>query len=90
MSVTKLSSSEFRAAIEGVETIAVVKFYGSFCRLCTRIAPEFEKVSKDYEGQASFFEVHVAPIDASQHALCPGAASPDVACVLHCCIGTTD
>ena len=37
------------------DRIVAVKFYASWCRACKSIAPKFERLAKEFEGEARFY-----------------------------------
>ena len=39
------------------DRIVAVKFYASWCRACKTIAPKFERLAKEFEGDAGFYEI---------------------------------
>mmetsp|Transcript_89273 Transcript_89273/g.171207 ORF Transcript_89273/g.171207 Transcript_89273/m.171207 type:complete len:436 (-) Transcript_89273:156-1463(-) len=87
MEVTLLDSESFFSTIESCDKIAVVKFFAPWCQTCKRIGPEFEKVSKAYDGKADFFEVNFKKskdvIKAEQVLVLPTIRfyAPNVGCV---------
>ena len=46
-----------RSANDG---IVAIKFYASWCRACKTIAPRFERLGKEFDGETPGGEPHVA------------------------------
>jgi len=42
------------------DRVVAIKFYASWCRACKSIAPRFERLARDYDGEAAFFEIEFA------------------------------
>ncbi|GEM_PF-628637 len=53
------SEDEFDKAL-GKSGTYVVKFHSPSCSYCTKMAPDFEKVSQEMQGQATFLSVNTA------------------------------
>jgi len=52
------SEEEFAQALQRSSTeLVVIKFFASWCRACKTIEPKFKRLSQEFGGAASFYEV---------------------------------
>lgn len=59
MPVVNITSQDQYDAEKNKPGVMVVKYSAEWCGPCKRIAPEFEKLSNEYEGFARFYHVDV-------------------------------
>eukprot|EP00591_Stephanopyxis_turris_P016529 CAMPEP_0195541432 /NCGR_PEP_ID=MMETSP0794_2-20130614/51085_1 /TAXON_ID=515487 /ORGANISM="Stephanopyxis turris, Strain CCMP 815" /LENGTH=136 /DNA_ID=CAMNT_0040675531 /DNA_START=438 /DNA_END=848 /DNA_ORIENTATION=+ len=59
---------EFKAVVdESKHRIVVVRFYATWCKACSAVAPSFYKFAKKYENAATFVDVPATYENASLH-----------------------
>jgi len=60
--VVTLTDSNFNSLVMGDDDLWLVEFFAPWCGHCKNLAPEWEKVAKEYQGQSG---VKIAAVDAT-------------------------
>ena len=56
---TVINSEEFKSEVLNGEGVTVVDFFATWCGPCKMLAPVFEAVGEELEGQARFVKVDI-------------------------------
>ena len=69
--VTELNDGNWQQEVIDASTPVIVDFWAEWCGPCKMMAPEFEAVSKEYEGKLKFAKIDTQayPTQASSNAV---------------------